>query len=280
MNGIRRDETDQAKNQRFFDTEDAFLRTFWDPRGKHHWGLFEPRGCTFADACDALERHMAALVQLDATSTLLDIGCGNGVVAAELCAAFGCEVVGIDLSPVRIENARRARAELPEAVRARIAFERASATELPFSGERFSHAWSQATLFRVPERARALAEVHRVLRPAGRFVMDDLFMPTLDMSPDSRSVYDRWNCETTFSFDGYRQALRDVGFEVLVAQDLSPHLLETFRCLRERTEHQAAAPGPQRDKYASFAGSYASVIRSIERAELGWAVFACQKSSG
>lgn len=273
-------QTDQSNNQRFFDTEDGFLRTFWDPRGKHHWGLFEPRGCGFAEACDALELHMANLAQLDATSSLLDVGCGNGVVAAELCAARGCDVVGVDLSPVRIENARRACAELPEGVRTRIAFEHASATALPFPGESFSHAWSQATLFRVPERGKALAEVYRVLRPSGRFVMDDLFMPTLDVSPETRQVYDRWNCESTFSFDGYRQALVDVGFEVLAAEELSPHLVETFRCLHERTERKAAEPGPERDKYATFSRAYASVVRAIESGELGWGLFLCQKAPG
>ena len=96
---------------------------------------------------------------------LLDVGCGPGSVTlglAEIVAPG--EVVGLDLRPAPIAQARVAASERG-IVNAR--FEVGSAYALPFPDGSFDAAFALAVLMHLRAPARALAEMRRVLRPGG-----------------------------------------------------------------------------------------------------------------
>jgi SAM-dependent methyltransferase len=91
----------------------------------------------------------------------LDVGCGTGAVAeavASLCAPRS--VTAIDPSPGFLEFARRR-------IGAKVQLHQADAQALPFEDERFDRVISGLVLNFVPDQARALAEMHRVVRPGG-----------------------------------------------------------------------------------------------------------------
>src|SRR5512132_3102862 len=84
---------------------------------------------------------------------VLELGCGMGEITT-LLARSGARVTAIDLSPARIEVARR-RAELHGVHEA-----------LPFGDERFDAVVGKAILHHL-DVTRAARELHRVLRPSG-----------------------------------------------------------------------------------------------------------------
>lgn len=71
---------------------------------------FDALGARYEDAYAALPEHHAALAwlvqRLPAGASVLDIGCGTGRPTAEVLAATGHDVLGIDVSPVMIDLAR------------------------------------------------------------------------------------------------------------------------------------------------------------------------------
>jgi SAM-dependent methyltransferase len=101
---------------------------------------------------------------------LLDLACGAGRHSRAL-AARGLDVVGLDLSPDLLNAARG------ESSGAAPAYLRGDMRELPFA-DRFAAVTMFFTSFGYfetdPENARVLAEVARVLRPGGRFLLDYL----------------------------------------------------------------------------------------------------------
>jgi SAM-dependent methyltransferase len=92
----------------------------------------------------------------------IDVGCGNGAFSEQLierCAP--AEVQGIDPSQGQIDFARKRPA-------ARLAkFSIGNAMALPFADNRFDAATMALVIFFVPEPAKGVAEMARVVRPGG-----------------------------------------------------------------------------------------------------------------
>ena len=193
-------------------------------------------GTDFLKGCANLDRIMVERGQIGSDAQALDLGCGNGTTAIWLAEYAGCHVTGIDLSGVRIDNAKADRERQDPGLRDRLAFEKASATELPFREGQFDRAWSQAVIYHVPDKRQVLSEVYRVLADGGIFVFDDLIKPRQEVSPEAqRFVYDRLLYDTEFSFESYQDALKAQGFEVIEALDISSHLRQSYLCLADRT---------------------------------------------
>jgi ubiquinone/menaquinone biosynthesis C-methylase UbiE len=251
-------------------------RSFWDRQGSLHWGWFDEKtGDDFLDACANLNRIMSGKAGIDASSRVLDMGCGNGNTAAWLSRSTGCRVTGIDLSGVRVENARAAARELPSEIGSLLEFHKASGTSLPFEDQSFTHVWSQATIYHIPDKLQALAEAYRTLEPGGIFVFDDLIKPRPDISEAAqRYVYQRLLFDTPFSFTGYQDALDTAGFQVLEAHDLSQHLKQSYQCLgrmaRDRSESED-------DKFRQLSFAYQQMVQAVEQQELGWATYLCRR---
>jgi SAM-dependent methyltransferase len=106
-------------------------------------------------------------VDLRPGEALVDIACGPGSVTrlAATAVGRGGRVTGIDLSPAMLAIAQ-AKPALRNA--AAIDYQRAPADRLPVAQAAFDVAICQHGLQFFPDRAAALAEVRRVLRPGGR----------------------------------------------------------------------------------------------------------------
>jgi SAM-dependent methyltransferase len=113
----------------------------------------------------------ARLAGCPADGDLLDVPCGFGRHSVPLAGA-GYRVVGVDRSPALLEEARRraGNARWPKLVRA-------DYRELPFADESFDAALNLFTSLGFlgdDQDVKALGEIGRVLRPAGRLVIETM----------------------------------------------------------------------------------------------------------
>lgn len=122
--------------------------------------------------------------------TVLDVGCGAGVdslVAAKMVGPSG-KVVGIDLIPEMLDRARK---NLELTTFLNVSFEKASAEDLPFPDASFEVVISNGVINLIPDKLKALKEVHRVLKPFGRLMMADQVL-TADLPEDAESMVANW----------------------------------------------------------------------------------------
>jgi ubiquinone/menaquinone biosynthesis C-methylase UbiE len=92
----------------------------------------------------------------------VDIGCGNGAFTALLAARCApAELQGVDPSAGQLAYARTR----PDAGAAQ--FSEGQAMALPFEGQRFDAATMALVIFFVPDPAKGVAEMARVLAPGG-----------------------------------------------------------------------------------------------------------------
>lgn len=103
----------------------------------------------------------------------LDLACGTGVMALML-ARVAAEVVGCDVTPAMLARAEAAAAE---AGATNISFVEAEASRLPFPDAGFDLVTSRTAFHHFPDPDKALSEIDRVLKPGGRFVLEDVFGP-------------------------------------------------------------------------------------------------------
>ena len=266
----------EQETESYYDFEDAIYRSIWDEDGSVHWGVFDDNtGDDFLKACANLNDMMVEKGRIDSEARVLDLGCGNGTTAIWLSGEQDCHVTGVDLSGVRVQNAKDKLAGLDESAKEKLVFEKASATELPFEDGSFSHLWSQAVIYHVPDKESALSEAYRVLEEGGIMVFDDLTKPQPNISPAAKEfVYDRLLYDTPYSFESYQEALKAQGFKVLEAHDLSAHLKNSYLRLVERPP---TADDENSEHYAWLSNAYQETAKAVDNKELGWGLFVCQK---
>ena len=102
-----------------------------------------------------------------AGSVVLDVACGTGVVsrAAARAAGTGGSVTGVDLGEPTLAIARSV---APEGSVAPITYVQSDAASLPVADDQFDSALCQQGLQFFPDRPRALAEMHRALKPGAQ----------------------------------------------------------------------------------------------------------------
>ena len=97
---------------------------------------------------------------------VLEIGCGLGTDGAQFAEA-SADYTGVDLTEAAVDLARK-RFELFNLPGK---FQTADAENLDFADESFDLIYSHGVLHHTPDTAKAIREVHRVLRPGGRAVV-------------------------------------------------------------------------------------------------------------
>ena len=130
---------------------------------------------------------------------VLEVGCGNGHLLAELRSRFpGIALHGIDFSPEMIELARSRGLDRCEA-------DEGDVRRLRFADATFDAVVSERCLINLladDEQEQALRELARVLRPGGRVVLVEAFTDgwanlnraraELGLEPNSQPFHNRW----------------------------------------------------------------------------------------
>jgi ubiquinone/menaquinone biosynthesis C-methylase UbiE len=99
------------------------------------------------------------------SGSVLDVGCGTAEITERLAAKYPqATFVGIDLEEQHLERARARCARFGERVR----FEPGDALAMAFPDPQFDLVVCRHLLHAIPDAAKALAEMRRVLRPGGR----------------------------------------------------------------------------------------------------------------
>jgi trans-aconitate 2-methyltransferase len=115
----------------------------------------------------AWARELMEKLRLAGHESVLDIGCGDGKVTAEIARLLPRgSALGVDSSD---EMIRLARAAFPRESHANLSFQSADARVLPFDAA-FDVAFSNATLHWVKDHRPVLRGVARALRPGGRLL--------------------------------------------------------------------------------------------------------------
>ena len=170
-------------------------------------------------AQQAWARELISKLTLQGHELVLDVGCGDGKVTAEIAAHVPQgSVTGIDSSNEMIELARGV---FPSGRYTNLSFQVLDAKSLPFRN-RFDVVFSNAALHWIKDHKPVIAGIQRSLKPGGRILLQmggrgnaAAILAVLD----EMMVLDEWrDCFSDFSFsygfyspEEYRQWIKEAG---------------------------------------------------------------------
>lgn len=193
-----------------------FLGSHW------HTGYYLPDGPIGPADPLRMERRIADSAELASARDVLDVGCGIGGPACHLASFTGARIRGLTPNAMQLDLARaRARqAQLED----RVAFDRGSASELPYPDESFDVVLFFESPCHFPDRDRFFREVKRVLRPGGRLAGEDWLatdgLSAAESEHSIRPICDTWAIPALGTCTCYAAGMAAAGLAVREAVDL------------------------------------------------------------
>jgi ubiquinone/menaquinone biosynthesis C-methylase UbiE len=183
---------------------------------------------------------MAALVGVQPTDHLLDVGSGLGGPARWFSRRFGCRITGIDLTPEYCAIAQYFTRLL--GMESRMRFQVGNAISLPFDDGAFEGAYSMFVSMNIADKAKLYREIYRVLKPGGWLVLSQVAR-----GEAGHVTYPMpWAATAADSFlsspDDTRKELRSAGFDVQQVKNVLQHALEFGARSRSMVERGEKPP--------------------------------------
>ncbi len=148
-----------------------------------------------------LEQKIYRDVDFSLSRHIVEVGCGVGAQSEILLRRFPrLHITGIDMSEPQLkacaENLKRA--QIGEG---RFAARKMDAQAMDFEGGSFDGAFLCWVLEHVPDPARVLSEVRRVLKPGARVYLTEVMNSTFFLDPYSPNVWKYWMRFNDFQYD-------------------------------------------------------------------------------
>jgi ubiquinone/menaquinone biosynthesis C-methylase UbiE len=152
--------------------------------------------------------RLVALMETPLRGRGLAIGPGIGWETLALAEKFPeAAITGVDCDPDQVARARHNLVRRP-ALSTRISFEHGDATALDFPTGIFDFAYELNVLHHISDYGGAIREIRRVLKPGGRFFLQDL---THSFLPGLRRLFSR---DRLFTPTELVRQLEEGGFDV------------------------------------------------------------------
>jgi arsenite methyltransferase len=229
-------------------------------------------GESFHPGGSELTSELARSLRLAPGAVVADIGSGPGTSAVQLARETGCRVVGIELAPASVAEAKqRATAA---GVAARVEFLQGDAEALPLPDASIDGVLSECALCTFPDKRAAARELARVLRPGGRLALSDMTAAQKRLPEGLRSLSAWVACiGGAERLDALVRLLEEAGLAIERAEQrdgLLAELLERIEA-RLRAARMLALPGldGQIGRGLQLAGAARA---ALTRGELGYAV--------
>lgn len=183
------------------------------------------KGENFYAAVARHELYLAYKSNIQEGDLVLDVGCGVGGPAREIARFTGAHVIGLNNNDYQVAkanwNAKKYRLE------DQLEFVKGDFMQMDFQDATFDKVYAIEATCHAPKLEGVYSEIYRVLKPGGTFAVYEWVMTDKydESNPEHRRI--AYEIEVgdgipkMFTADVARNALKSVGFEVQLADDLA-----------------------------------------------------------
>jgi arsenite methyltransferase len=167
-----------------------------------------------------------AFADMNEGMTVLDLGSGAGIdvfLASKKVGATG-KAIGLDMTDEMLKLARKNKIKLGIE---NAHFYKGEIEDMPIESNSIDRIISNCVINLVPDKSKAFSEMHRVLKPGGKFTISDIV--SIGQIPfDVRKDLELWAGCVAGALDKekYLQIVRDAGFSKLTIAKEKPYSLD------------------------------------------------------
>lgn len=232
----------------------------------------------------ALTNRMGRLMEIQPGDWVADLASARGNSAMAVSRVFKCNVVGVEFGRKAVAEAHAA------AANARLSSKshhvQGDAERPPLRPGRFDSAFCECALSLFQNKARAVEETVRLLRPGGRFGLSDVTVEPGCLPQELDGTLGQLLCLTdALTVSGYVELLEGSGLQILHQVDASIEGVKILDALEANLgafsawQSMTGQQGPDPELLARGQEFLANLRRLIQEGQLGYWIFVAQKPS-
>ncbi len=203
-----------------------------------------------------------------------DFCAGLGGPARYLSARYGADVTGIELTPARVRGA----AELSQlaGLSDRVRVIEGNVMAVPLDDQSVDVVVSQEAFLHVPDKSKALAEAHRILKSGGRLAFTDWVAHQPLSRDDAELMWAGMAATNLYDIPAYTTLIEAAGFTVTSVDDLTADWAEILKArlaMYQKLRGETLAAGTV-SGHDAFYESYVRFVELVSAGALGGARFA------
>ncbi|KAG5440046.1 hypothetical protein PCK2_000654 [Pneumocystis canis] len=199
-----------------------FYEYGWSP--SFHFCRFS-KDESFHSAIARHEHYLASHAEIREGEMVLDVGCGVGGPAFEICVFTGANIIGLNNNDYQLARAK-VYAE-KKGLSDKLKFVKGDFMQMPFSANSFDKVYSIEATVHAPSLEGVYGEVYRVLKPGGIFALYEWVL--LNKYDENNAEHRRIvygieigdSIPKMFKIKDAEAALKKVGFEIFHSEELS-----------------------------------------------------------
>lgn len=219
----------------YYNRMDGMYELLWGNKTLgYHLGFWEEGVKNHHQAILLENRRVAEALHLDKADHVLDAGCGICGTALWMAENYGCKVTGITLTGQQVTRAghHATKKNLDKLVKAEIM----DFCKMSFPGETFTKVFGIESICCGYSKQAFVEEAFRVLKPGGRLVVADGFIPTKNMKPADEKIYrefcDGLGLPDLAVIDDFKGYLEAAGFTDIKVEDRTKDVLPSARMIK------------------------------------------------
>jgi tocopherol O-methyltransferase len=158
---------------KFYDESSGIWLDVWGEHMHHGYYPYPTYKDHFSAQIGMIERSLGWAYGKDAFTAspknMVDVGCGVGGSSRYISRKYGCDGVGVSLSPFQIAKAMEFTKKSGQLDKLR--YEVADAMNMPFTSDTFDLTWSMESGEHMPDKKAFMNELFRVTAPGGRIII-------------------------------------------------------------------------------------------------------------
>lgn len=200
-----------------------------------HFGHFEKGIRTYDEAVLNKNDFIGRLLDLDSfaksTATILDSGCGIGGTSIYLAKKYPTiKFIGITNSREQIFLAKEFAKQ--NIVSSNTEFIVGDYLSISLTDNYFDGIFAIQSFARAKDCRKFLVEAHRLLKPNGKMIIDDIFLIKTPSSNFLKKAYESycktWNVPCLEALEEFKSSLKEIGFNEIKILDITKNVRVSF----------------------------------------------------